>query len=163
MFRAEACASAASALPANACSTSSTPGQARAARLPERIDEAAALITLESGLCRNDKVCEVGRVCDVLTFGAVEALRDDGQTFTGGAAVGKAIAAKAGYRRLMLELGGHDPVIAMDNADLEEFARLAAQGSYKNSGQRCTAGERMLVHEKVADELVERLVDEARD
>ena len=71
-------------------------------------------------------------------------------TFTGGVAIGKAIAAKAGYRRIVLELGGNDPIIVMDDADLDEASTLAVQGSYKNSGQRCTAVKRMLVHQAVA-------------
>ena len=79
-------------------------------------------------------------------------------TFTGGVPIGKYIAAKAGYKRMVLELGGNDPLIVMEDADLEEAATLAAQGSYKNSGQRCTAVKRMLVHEKVADQFVELLV-----
>ena len=74
-------------------------------------------------------------------------------TFTGGVPIGKYIAAKAGYRRMVLELGGNDPIIVMEDADLDEAATLAAQGSYKNSGQRCTAVKRMLVHETVADAL----------
>ena len=56
----------------------------------------------------------------------------------------------------MLELGGNDPIIVMEDADLDEAATLAAAGSYKNSGQRCTAVKRMLVHETVADAFVER-------
>jgi aldehyde dehydrogenase (NAD+) len=83
-------------------------------------------------------------------------------TFTGGVAVGKYIAAKAVYKRQVLELGGNDPIIVMEDADLDEAAALAAAGSYKNSGQRCTAVKRMLVHEKVADAFVERLVDLTR-
>ena len=79
-------------------------------------------------------------------------------TFTGGVAVGKSIAAKAVYKRQVLELGGNDPLIVMEDADLDEAATLAANGSYKNSGQRCTAVKRMLVHEKVANAFVERLV-----
>src|SRR6478736_2226560 len=79
-------------------------------------------------------------------------------TFTGGVAVGKYIAAKAVYKRQVLELGGNDPIIVMEDADLDEAALLAATGSYKNSGQRCTAVKRMLVHEKVADGFVERLL-----
>jgi len=79
-------------------------------------------------------------------------------TFTGGVPVGKVIAAKAVYKRQVLELGGNDPIIVMEDADLDEAASLAAAGSYKNSGQRCTAVKRMLVHEKVADAFVERLV-----
>ena len=68
-------------------------------------------------------------------------------TFTGGVAVGKYIAAHMGYRRAVLELGGNDPLIVMEDADLEEAATLAVAGSYKNSGQRCTAVKRMLVQE----------------
>jgi putative phosphonoacetaldehyde dehydrogenase len=83
-------------------------------------------------------------------------------TFTGGVAVGKYIAGKAGYRRIVLELGGNDPLIVMEDADLEEAATLAAQGSYKNSGQRCTAVKRMLVQESVADRFVELLVARTR-
>jgi aldehyde dehydrogenase (NAD+) len=80
-------------------------------------------------------------------------------TFTGGVAIGKAIAARAVYKRQVLELGGNDPLIVMEDADLEEAATLAASGSYKNSGQRCTAVKRMLVHERVADRFVELLVE----
>ena len=241
--------------------------QKAAALLRGRIQDAADLITRESGLCRKDSVYEIGRVADVLVFSANEALKDDGQafscdltphgknrrvftrrdpllgaisaitpfnhpmnqvahkvapsiatnnrmvlkpsektplsalyladllyeaglppemfqvitgdpreiadelitnehadlvTFTGGVAVGKYIAARAGYRRIVLELGGNDPIIVMEDADLEEAATLAASGSYKNSGQRCTAVKRMLVHEQVADRFVELLVAKTR-
>ncbi|MGE5169380.1 MAG: phosphonoacetaldehyde dehydrogenase [Rudaea sp.] len=83
-------------------------------------------------------------------------------TFTGGVPVGKYIAAKAVYKRQVLELGGNDPIIVMEDADLEEAATLAAVGSYKNSGQRCTAVKRMLVHQDVADAFVERLLERTR-
>jgi putative phosphonoacetaldehyde dehydrogenase len=85
--------------------------------------------------------------------------RVDLVTFTGGVAIGKSIAAKAGYRRIVLELGGNDPIIVMEDADLEEAATLAVQGSYKNSGQRCTAVKRMLVHQAVADRFTELVVE----
>ena len=83
-------------------------------------------------------------------------------TFTGGIAVGKYIAAKAVYKRQVLELGGNDPLIVMEDADLEEAATLAAAGSYKNSGQRCTAIKRMLVQESVAERFVELLLERTR-
>jgi phosphonoacetaldehyde dehydrogenase len=83
-------------------------------------------------------------------------------TFTGGVPIGKYIAAKAVYKRQVLELGGNDPIIVMEDADVDEAAALAAAGSYKNSGQRCTAVKRMLVHERVADAFVERLVERTR-
>ena len=241
--------------------------QRAAALLRERTEEAASLITRESGLCLKDSRYEIGRVADVLGFGASETLRDDGQvfscdltphgkrrkvitlrepllgvitaitpfnhpmnqvahkvvpsiatnnrmvlkpsekvplsayyfadllyeaglppemlqvvtgdpreiadellthpqvdlvTFTGGVSIGKYIASKAGYRRIVLELGGNDPLIVMDDADLDRATDLAVQGSYKNSGQRCTAVKRMLVHEAVAREFTERLVEKSR-
>ncbi|MDH4289107.1 MAG: phosphonoacetaldehyde dehydrogenase [Aquincola sp.] len=83
-------------------------------------------------------------------------------TFTGGVAIGKYIASKAGYRRTVLELGGNDPIVVMDDADLDEASTLAVQGSYKNSGQRCTAVKRMLVHEKVAARFTDLVVDKTR-
>ncbi len=61
-----------------------------------------------------------------------------------------------------LELGGNDPIIVLEDADLEEAAALAASGSYKNSGQRCTAVKRILVQESVADRFVELLVEKTR-
>jgi phosphonoacetaldehyde dehydrogenase len=84
-------------------------------------------------------------------------------TFTGGVAVGKYIASKAGYKRMVLELGGNDPLIVMEDADPAKAAALAAAGSYKNSGQRCTAVKRILVHEKRADEFVDHLVKLTKD
>jgi putative phosphonoacetaldehyde dehydrogenase len=238
-----------------------------AALVRARVQEVASLITAESGLCLRDSTYEAGRVCDVLTFGAIEALRDDGQifscdltphgkkrrvytqrdpllgaisaitpfnhpmnqvahkvvpaiatnnrmvlkpsekvpfsallladilyeaglppqmfqvvtgdpreiadelitnenvdliTFTGGVPIGKQIASKMGYRRAVLELGGNDPIIVMEDADLDEASTLAVQGSYKNSGQRCTAVKRLLVHESVADRFVDLVTDKTR-
>ncbi len=237
--------------------------QKAAELLRSRTEAASDLITRESGLGKKDSLYEVGRVCDVLTFSAMEALKDDGQafscdltphgknrrvftrrepllgaisaitpfnhpmnqvahkvapaiatnnrmvlkpsektplsalyladilyeaglpvemlqvitgdpreiadelitnehvdlvTFTGGVGIGKSIAQKAGYRRIVLELGGNDPLIVMEDADLEEASTLAAQGSYKNSGQRCTAVKRILVHQQVAKRFVDLLV-----
>src|SRR6476660_6159049 len=83
-------------------------------------------------------------------------------TFTGGIAVGKYIAAKAVYKRQVLELGGNDPLIVMEDADIDEAATLAAAGSYKHSGQRCTAIKRMLVQQSIADRFVERLLEKTR-
>ncbi|HUR87928.1 MAG TPA: phosphonoacetaldehyde dehydrogenase [Ramlibacter sp.] len=83
-------------------------------------------------------------------------------TFTGGVAIGKSIAQKAGYRRIVLELGGNDPIIVMEDADIDEASTLAVQGSYKNSGQRCTAVKRMLVQESVAEKFTEAVVEKTR-
>jgi phosphonoacetaldehyde dehydrogenase len=86
-------------------------------------------------------------------------------TFTGSVKVGKYIADKAGYKRLVLELGGNDPLIVMDDlsdADLDKAAELAVQGATKNSGQRCTAVKRILVVDKVADKFVELVLAKAK-
>ena len=86
-------------------------------------------------------------------------------TFTGSVKVGKYIADKAGYKRLVLELGGNDPLIVMDDlsdADLDRAAELAVQGATKNSGQRCTAVKRILVVEKIADKFAELVLAKAK-
>ena len=86
-------------------------------------------------------------------------------TFTGGVPVGKMIADTAGYKRTVLELGGNDPLIVLndlDDADLIKAADLAIAGATKNSGQRCTAVKRILVQESVADRLSELLLERAK-
>src|SRR5262249_33392552 len=83
-------------------------------------------------------------------------------TFTGSVPVGKYIASKAGYRRVVLELGGNDPLIVMEDADLDKAAELAVTGATKNSGQRCTAVKRILVVEKVADEFSRLVLEKAK-
>lgn len=86
-------------------------------------------------------------------------------TFTGGVRVGKIIAAKAGYKRAALELGGNDPLIILDDlsdSDLDKAAELAAAGATRNSGQRCTAVKRILVQERIADKFVEKVLAKAK-
>ncbi len=86
-------------------------------------------------------------------------------TFTGGVPVGKMIAAKAGYKRTALELGGNDPFIVLNDlgtADLEKAAAIAVAGATGNSGQRCTAIKRILVQESVADEFVPMVLERAK-
>jgi phosphonoacetaldehyde dehydrogenase len=83
-------------------------------------------------------------------------------TFTGSVRVGKYIAEKAGYRRLVLELGGNDPLIVMEDADLDKAAELAVQGATKNSGQRCTAVKRILVVQSVADAFSKLVLEKAK-
>ncbi len=86
-------------------------------------------------------------------------------TFTGGVRVGKLIAAKAGYKRAALELGGNDPLIVLNDLsddDLDKAAELAVAGATKNSGQRCTAVKRILVQNKVADKFVALVLEKAK-
>ncbi len=235
--------------------------------LEQRREEFAQLITAESGLCIRETRYETGRASDVLRFAAMEALRDDGQvfsgdispqgkarkifstreplallaaitpfnhplnqvahklapaiavgapvilkpatatpltairfmellyeaglppqalsvllgpteeiaellvrdprtelvTFTGGEKVGKKIAQTAGYKRLVLELGGNDPLIILDDADLDLAVTLAAEGAFRNSGQRCTAVKRILVERGIRARFTERFVEKARE
>ena len=84
-------------------------------------------------------------------------------SFTGSVAVGKKIAAMAGYKKVILELGGNDPVIIMDDADLDKAVFLAAEGSFRNSGQRCTAVKRILVHEKIKDAFIKKFLEKAKE
>jgi putative phosphonoacetaldehyde dehydrogenase len=83
-------------------------------------------------------------------------------TFTGSVPVGKLIAERAGYRRTVLELGGNDPLIVVDDADLDKAAELAVAGATKNSGQRCTAVKRILAFEAIADDFAALVVEKAR-
>jgi aldehyde dehydrogenase (NAD+) len=76
--------------------------------------------------------------------------------FTGSVPVGKKISTTAGYKKLVLELGGNDPLIVLDDADMDLAVTLAAEGSYRNSGQRCTAVKRILVQEAIAEEFTRR-------
>ena len=83
-------------------------------------------------------------------------------SFTGSVAVGKRIAVTAGYKKVILELGGNDPIIILEDADMDTAVYLAAEGSYRNSGQRCTAVKRILVHEKVKDEFIQKFVEKSK-
>jgi phosphonoacetaldehyde dehydrogenase len=83
--------------------------------------------------------------------------------FTGSVAIGKHIAATAGYKKLVLELGGNDPLIVLKDADLELAVTLAAEGSFRNSGQRCTAVKRILVEESIAASFSARLTEKTKE
>jgi aldehyde dehydrogenase (NAD+) len=234
--------------------------------LEARREELAQLITAESGLCLRETRYEVGRACDVFAFAAMEALRDDGQTFscdisangqarkiftlreplslvaaitpfnhplnqvahklapaiaagakvilkpsektpltavrlceilfeaglpgemlscvhgdleqvtkalvrdpridlltfTGSAAVGKEIACNAGYKKTCLELGGHSPLLVLSDANLDLAAKLACEGCFRNSGQRCTAVRRILVDQSIVKPFTEKFLELAK-
>lgn len=85
----------------------------------------------------------------------------DAVGFTGSPETGEVIARDAGAKPALLELGGNGPVIVMDDADLDAAAESAAAGCFGNAGQICTASERVLVHEAVAEEFTEKLLDHA--
>ncbi|MDX0434073.1 phosphonoacetaldehyde dehydrogenase [Sinorhizobium medicae] len=86
-------------------------------------------------------------------------------TFTGSVPVGKLIAANAHYKRQVLELGGNDPLIILNDLSDDDLARaadLAVAGATKNSGQRCTAVKRILCQESVADRFVPMVLERAK-
>ena len=64
----------------------------------------------------------------------------------------------AGYKKVCLELGGNSPLIIHHDADLDLAIKLAAEGCFRNSGQRCTAVKRVLVDTKIHDAFLERFL-----
>ncbi|MCE9546048.1 MAG: aldehyde dehydrogenase family protein [Planctomycetia bacterium] len=84
-------------------------------------------------------------------------------TITSSVAAGKEVARTAGYKKLCLELGGNSPLIVLEDANMDMAVELAAEGCYRNSGQRCTAVKRLLIHEKIIDEFTERFVEKSAE
>ena len=87
----------------------------------------------------------------------------DKVTFTGSPGVGREIlrAASGNLKRVTLELGGKSANIIFPDADLDAAVKAAASGIFFNSGQVCSAGSRILAHESIYDEVVERLAARA--
>ena len=73
--------------------------------------------------------------------------------FTGSTPIGERIGRLAGMRPIMLELGGKDAALVLEDADLEHAAKQIVAGAFSYSGQRCTAIKRVIVLESVADTL----------
>lgn len=80
-------------------------------------------------------------------------------TFTGSTRVGRAIHAQVGpHRRVQLEMGGKNPVLVADDADLDRAAALIVKGAFGLSGQACTGTSRVIATDAVHDDLVERVI-----
>ena len=84
--------------------------------------------------------------------------------FTGSSAVGRLIAEAAGrqLKRVVLELGGSNPLIVLDDADLEYAVNATAFGSFLHQGQICMSTRRIVVERSIADEFVGRLVEKTK-
>jgi alpha-ketoglutaric semialdehyde dehydrogenase len=84
-------------------------------------------------------------------------------SFTGSTAVGKRIAVAAGNRmaRVSLELGGKNPFVVCDDADLKNAVKWAVQSAFSNAGQRCASGSRLLVFDSVYEQFRDMLVTAA--
>jgi succinate-semialdehyde dehydrogenase / glutarate-semialdehyde dehydrogenase len=85
-------------------------------------------------------------------------------SFTGSTAVGKHLASLAGLhmKRATMELGGHSPVIVMDDADMDSTMKQLLAFKFRNAGQVCVAPTRFLVHEKVYNTFVDRFTEGAK-
>src|SRR5918997_678401 len=83
--------------------------------------------------------------------------RVKGASFTGSTAVGLGIQEKAVGKKVQLEMGGKNPYVVMEDADLEDAAAKVAYGAFGYAGQKCTASSRAIVVESVYDEFLEEL------
>ena len=80
-------------------------------------------------------------------------------TFTGSAAVGHAICARmTGLKAKSMELGGNDPLLLLDDADLEKALPIAVEGALGTNGERCTSIKRFIIDESIADEFIKKFV-----
>ena len=79
-------------------------------------------------------------------------------SFTGSFKTGISISHKSGMKKLSLELGGNDPLVVLDDADIEKAVDAAVKGSFLNAGQVCIAVKRVILHENIADDFVPKLV-----
>lgn len=84
--------------------------------------------------------------------------------FTGSRAVGQRILREAAesFKRVILELGGKDPLIVLEDADLDAAAAFASRNSFWNAGQVCVSTERIFVHRDRAEEFIEKLIEHAQ-
>jgi alpha-ketoglutaric semialdehyde dehydrogenase len=85
-------------------------------------------------------------------------------SFTGSTETGRMVGEICGrmHKRLSLEMGGKNAQIVMDDADLELALEGALWGAFGTTGQRCTATSRLLLHDRIHDEMLSRLVDRVR-
>jgi acyl-CoA reductase-like NAD-dependent aldehyde dehydrogenase len=77
--------------------------------------------------------------------------------FIGSIATGLTVAQRGAGKELLLEMGGNGPLVIMEDGDLEKAVEATLVACFLNAGQSCTAGERILVHESVKDDYIERL------
>ncbi len=83
-------------------------------------------------------------------------------SFTGSIETGISISKKAGMKKLTLELGGNDPLIVLDDADIEKAVISAVSGAYLNAGQVCMAVKRIILQNSIAEEFTDSLVEKTR-
>ena len=81
-------------------------------------------------------------------------------SFTGSIETGIEISRKASMKKITLELGGNDPLVVLDDADIDKAVKAAVNGSFLNAGQVCIAVKRIILHKAIANEFVNKLVSE---
>jgi acyl-CoA reductase-like NAD-dependent aldehyde dehydrogenase len=77
--------------------------------------------------------------------------------FIGSVATGHRVAERAAGKELLLEMGGNGPMVVLEDADLDAAVRATLEACFLNAGQSCTAGERLLVHDRVHDDFLSRV------
>lgn len=87
-----------------------------------------------------------------------------GVTITGSVRAGKAVASEAGnsIKKTVLELGGSDPFIVLDDAPLEEAVRMAVRARFQNTGQSCIAAKRLLISSNIFSDFQDLFVEEVK-
>ena len=111
--------------------------------------EPQAFGLLQNGGIRPNSLVEIGLG---VAIGAI--------TFTGSVATGHGILEKAARRgaKVQLEMGGKNPLVVLGDADLDTAVRVALDGAYFSTGQRCTASSRLIVEDNIHDRFVAALV-----
>ncbi len=118
---------------------------------------------LEAGI--PEGVINLVQGADAAGKAIVEHPEVDAVAFTGSSEVGSQIASTCGrlHKRVSLEMGGKNPMIVMEDANLDLAMEGVIWGAYGTTGQRCTATSRLIVHDDVHDALVERITQEAAE
>lgn len=83
-------------------------------------------------------------------------------SFTGSVPTGLLIANRAGMKKVTLELGGNDPLVVLNDANIDEAVLGVMRGAYLNAGQVCMGVKRVIVEDEIADEFAEKLTRETK-
>jgi aldehyde dehydrogenase (NAD+) len=79
-------------------------------------------------------------------------------SFTGSVRAGEIISSMCGIKKISLELGGNDAMVIDETADLNLAVKLACEGAFKNSGQRCSSVKRLILLPSIKDEFIDKLI-----